>query len=59
LIQLDADEWNEAEGTSFDTGGDTGDWHTSNGKIAILHEKELVLNKYDTENILSVVDIVR
>ena len=27
--------------------------------MAMLHEKELVLNKSDTENILTIVDIVR
>lgn len=43
----------------FSTGGYTGDWHSSEGKIAILHEKELVLNKKDTENMLSAVNIVR
>jgi len=43
---------------SFDTGGYTGSWG-SDGKLAMLHEKELVLNKEDTRNILSAVDIVR
>lgn len=42
----------------YDSGGYTGAWG-SNGKLAMLHEKELVLNKEDTENILSVVDTVR
>ena len=36
----------------------TGDWGSS-GKLAILHEKELVLNKEDTSNILSAVDMIR
>ena len=47
----------------YDTGGYTGkDWTASekaNGKIGLLHEKELVLNKTDTENILNAVDMVR
>lgn len=43
----------------FDTGGYTGDWNDNKGRLAVLHEKELVLNKDDTENILSTVDIVR
>nr|DAF40469.1 MAG TPA: minor tail protein [Caudoviricetes sp.] len=43
----------------FDTGGYTGDWGTSDGKVALLHEKELVLNKKDTANILDSVNIVR
>lgn len=36
----------------------TGSWGGS-GKLAILHEKELVLNKEDTSNILSAVDMIR
>lgn len=44
---------------SFDTGGYTGSWNSSNGKMAMLHEKELVLNKEDTRNILSAVNSVR
>lgn len=47
----------------FDSGGYTGQWtdkgSTSNGKLAILHEKELVLNAEDTKNILAAVDTVR
>lgn len=43
----------------FNTGGYTGSWNGDSGKLAVLHEKELVLNKTDTENILSAVDIVR
>ena len=38
--------------SKFDTGGYTGSWG-SYGKIAMLHEKELVLNKGDTENFLA------
>lgn len=50
----------------MDTGGYTGDWGPSegisdakNGKMAILHSKELVLNADDTENILDAVNIMR
>ena len=43
---------------TYDTGGYTGDWG-ADGKLAMLHEKELVLNKSDTENVLTIVDIVR
>jgi hypothetical protein len=46
-------------GVSFDTGGYTGDWNSLEGKLALLHEKELVLNKEDTNNILEAVDMVR
>lgn len=45
--------------TQYATGGYTGDWGTSDGKVALLHEKELVLNKKDTANILDSVNIVR
>ena len=37
---------------SYDTGGYTGDWGPE-GKLAVLHEKELVLNAQDTENFLT------
>lgn len=42
----------------YDTGGYTGSWGSS-GKPAILHEKELVLNKEDTVNMLATVSAVR
>jgi chaperonin cofactor prefoldin len=43
---------------SAETGGYTGAWG-SEGKLAILHEKELVLNANDTENILAATQIAR
>lgn len=43
---------------SFDTGGYTGEWGLD-GKFAMLHEKELVLNKDDTAHFLQAIDIVR
>ena len=42
----------------YDTGGYTGSWGAE-GKLAMLHEKELVLNKEDTENMLKMVSMVR
>lgn len=42
----------------FDTGGYTGSWGTD-GRLALLHQKELVLNAADTENFLSAVSILR
>ena len=42
----------------FDTGGYTGEWG-SEGKIAMLHEKELVLNKEDTENLLEAIRLLK
>ena len=43
---------------SFDTGGYTGEWGVD-GKLALLHEKELVLNADDTANFLQAIDVVR
>ena len=52
-----------SKGASFDTGGYTGTWdnstNNSTGRMAILHEKELVLNKYDTSNLLEAVKLQR
>ena len=42
----------------FDTGGYTGSWG-SEGRMAILDEKELVLNKNDTENFLNATSLLR
>lgn len=42
----------------YDTGGYTGDWGPE-GKLAMLHQKELVLNAQDTENMLNIVMAVR
>ena len=41
------------------SGGYTGDWHSSEGRIAVLHQKQLVLNESDTKNILDSVSILR
>ena len=43
----------------FKTGGYTGEWNSSEGRIGVLHQKELVLNQRDTENILGAVEIMR
>ena len=53
---LTEDEWIKYAG--FKTGGYTGEWGPE-GKLAYLHEKELVLNAKDTQNILNAVDLVR
>lgn len=42
----------------LDTGGYTGAWGKE-GRMAMLHEKELVLNKQDTENMLNAVKVLR
>lgn len=43
----------------MDTGGYTGNWGTTDGKIGILHQKELVLNAYDTENFLKAMQVIK
>ena len=44
----------------YDTGGYTGSWNnSSDGRVALLHQKELVLNADDTKNILGAVQAVR
>ena len=43
---------------SFYTGGYTGEWDSS-GRLAMLHQKELVLNAADTSNILQAVTSIR
>ena len=61
------DLFNSGYGYSWmNTGGYTGTWNSNegipdakNGKMAVLHQKELVLNATDTENMLAAVDIVR
>ena len=58
-----ANHWSEINAgkwaySKFDTGGYTGDWGTD-GKLAMLHEKELVLNQQDTANMLAAIDLVR
>jgi hypothetical protein len=47
---------------TFATGGYTGGWTDGgiqNGKLAVLHQKELVLNEDDTENFLAAIRVVR
>ncbi|WP_413381234.1 phage tail tape measure protein [Alkalihalobacillus sp. 1P02AB] len=43
--------------SSFASGGYTGNF--KGGKLAVLHEKELILNKSDTENMLKMVEKAR
>ena len=52
--------WNKYNSTTqkYDTGGYTGEWG-QDGKLAVLHQKELVLNASDTANMLDIVNIVR
>jgi hypothetical protein len=39
--------------TGYDTGGYTGEWGPE-GRLAMLHQKEIVLNARDTENMLAI-----
>ena len=43
----------------YGTGGYTGEWNNDDGRLAVLHQKELVLNQHDTDNLLSSVEVVR
>ena len=43
----------------YKSGGYTGSWSGSDGRLAELHQKELVLNAQDTENMLSAVNTIR
>lgn len=45
--------------SGYATGGYTGEWNGGDGRLALLHSKELVLNQSDTENLLSAVNAVR
>ena len=49
----------EEQLTGFESGGYTGDWVGNYGKLALLHNKELVLNENDTKNMLSMMEIAR
>ncbi len=44
---------------SYDTGGYTGDWGSSRGRLEILHQKEMVLDERDTANMMKAVSILR
>jgi hypothetical protein len=58
-------DWKIGQTCTFDTGGYTGNWNPSEGisedpkggKLAVLHQKEIVLNKEDTSNLLEAVKI--
>ena len=46
-------------GRQLASGGYTGEWGDSSGRIALLHQKELVLNADDTKNFLSGINTIR
>ena len=43
----------------YASGGYTGDWAGSDGRLAMLHKKELILNAHDTDNMLDAITILR
>lgn len=51
-------KFNKDKIKTFATGGYTGEWGNS-GKLAMLHQKELVLNAEDTKNFLAGIEILR
>lgn len=53
-----SDPGSEPPPVSAASGGYTGAWGAS-GKLAILHEKELILNAEDTRNMLKIVGMTR
>lgn len=56
FTQLTDQEWRDLVG--FRSGGYTGTWNDG-GKLAFLHQKELVLNADDTKNMLASIQLVR
>jgi len=44
---------------TFDTGGYTGNWDDSEGRLAVVHQKEQVFNEEDTSRLLDAVKILR
>lgn len=59
LVDFDSKKFSSYSLIGYDTGGYTGDWGDSSGRLALLHTKELVLNQGDTDNILQAVQAVR
>ena len=62
--KLQEEFYKNYSGVKMSTGGYTGEWsdgnkETDNGKLAWLHQKELVLNETDTNNILDAVKSIR
>ena len=51
--------YSQFDPSAFDTGGYTGDWGDKDGRLAVLHQKEIVLNEDDTRNLLSIVQAAR
>ena len=58
IFNIDADDIDLNGVIKFASGGYTGDWDTS-GRLAFLHQKELVLNEDDTSNFLKATSLLR
>ena len=43
----------------YSSGGYTGNWSDSSGRLGILDKKEIILNAHDTENFLASLDLMR
>lgn len=59
LVNYDSKKWGYASGGYTGTWGKDSGLDGENGKLAFLHQKELVLNQQDTENILEAVQVMR
>ena len=59
LLQLIGKDGKMGQYLGFATGGYTGDWAGGDGRLALLHSKEIVLNEADTTNFLSAVSMIR
>lgn len=55
-VKLGVTSWKDYLPSKFDTGGYTGEWGPG-GKLALLHEKELVLSKDQTSDFLEALRI--
>lgn len=59
ISQNDYTDLNSNTIARFDSGGYTGDWTENDGKVAILHSKELILNQDDTVNMLQAMALLK
>lgn len=57
-VSYDIVENQDTPAEAFDTGGYTGEWGRG-GRVAVVHQKELILNEDDTSNFLSAIELTR
>lgn len=57
-VWISEKQYSQMKLAGFNTGGYTGEWGPD-GKLAMLHQKEIVLNQDDTANLLTAVDMLR